>query len=213
MGGLIFINKIDFNIVVLNFNFVSFRYNFNMDRLNQNIFLLINSLANKNHFLDIVMVAIAKSMPYIFIGLLLYLWFSNRKEEALYSGFATTLGVIINFIIGFIYFHSRPFVDSLGVTLISHKADNSFPSDHTTFLFSIALMLLTFKSTRSLGVISVISALWCGVARVYVGVHYPFDIIASFFVSIVAVTIITLLRNRLAILNSSIIYIWNRIFQ
>ena len=184
-----------------------------MDHLNQNIFSLINSLANKNHFLDIVMVAVAKGMPYIFIGSLFYLWFSGRKEEALYSGFATTLGVVINFIIASIYFHSRPFVDNLGVTLISHKADNSFPSDHTTFLFSIALMLLTLKSTRVLGVIATLFALWCGVARVYVGVHYPFDIIGSFFVSIVAVTIITLLKNRLKIINSSIISIWNRIFQ
>jgi len=176
--------------------------------LNQNIFLSINSYAQKSHLLDSVMVVVAEYMPYLFIGLLFYLWFKNKKAEALYAGYATTLGVGINLIIGFFYFHNRPFMDNLGVALLSHKPENSFPSDHTTFTVSIALMLLSFKSTRAIGVIATFLALWCGVARVYSGVHYPFDILGSIVVSIMAVVIITMLKIRLAVVNEFIISTW-----
>ena len=179
--------------------------------LNQNIFLSINSYTQKSHLIDTVMVAAAKDMPFLFIALLFYLWFTKRKEEALYAGYATTLGVGINLIIGTFYFHNRPFMDHLGVALLSHKAENSFPSDHTTFTMSIALMLLCFKSTRIIGIIATFLALWCGIARIYAGVHYPFDILGSVVVSIVAVVVITMLKNRLSIVNKFIISTWYKI--
>ena len=181
--------------------------------LNQDIFLSINSYALKSHLLDSVMTAAARDMPFLFIGLLLYLWFKDKKVEALYAGYATTLGVGINLIIGLFYFHNRPFMDHLGATLLAHKSENSFPSDHTTFTVSIALMLLTFKSTRTLGIISTFLALWCGLARVYAGVHYPFDILGSIVVSIIAVTFIMVLKDKLTVVNKFIISIWYKIFK
>jgi len=181
--------------------------------LNQNIFLTINADAGQNHLLDVIMSAAAQYTPYIFIAILFYLWFSNKKNEALYAGYATTLGVGINSIIGLFYFHPRPFMDGLGVALLHHKAENSFPSDHTTFVLSIALMLTTFKSTRVLGVVSVLLAIWCGISRVYCGVHYPFDILGSIVVSIIAVIIISILKNKLASLNNFIISIWHKKFN
>ena len=184
-----------------------------METLNQNIFISINSNVGQNHTVDFFMTIIAQYLPYVFIVILFYLWFNNKKNEALYSGYVATLGVSINLIIGLFYFHPRPFMDGLGLNLLSHKIENSFPSDHTTFIVSIAIMLITFKSTRVLGIISIILALWCGVARVYCGVHYPFDIIGSIVVSIIAVIIITILKDRLSRLNNLIISIWYKIFR
>ncbi len=181
--------------------------------LNQKIFLAINDFAGKNHIIDSAMVSVAKYMPYLFIALLFYLWFGKRKNEALYAGYAATLGVGINFFIGLFYFHPRPFMDHLGSTLLSHKADSSFPSDHTTFTMSIALMLLSFKTTKTIGIIVVFLALWCGVARVYAGVHYPFDILGSVIVSILAVIVIIALKNKLALLNNIIISVWQKIIK
>ena len=184
-----------------------------MEELNKNLFLTINSYAGQHHLLDLSMISAAKFMPYIFIALLFYLWFNDKRNEALYAGYATTLGIVINQIIGMVVFHNRPFVDGLGLNLLSHKVENSFPSDHTTFTVSIALMLLTCKSTRILGVVTAFLALWCGVARVYSGVHYPFDIIGSIIVSIVAIIIITIFKNKLSGLNDLIISIWDKIFK
>ena len=181
--------------------------------MNEKLFLFINSFAGKNHLLDSIMITVAESMPYVFIGLLFYLWFSNKKNEALFAGYATTLGVTIDAIIGLIYFHPRPFMEHLGIMLIRHKPETSFPSDHTTFTLSIALMLLTFKSTRILGVVFTFLALLCAIARIYVGVHWPFDILGSITVSIISVITILILKNYLQILNDIIINIWNKLLR
>jgi len=179
---------------------------------NQDIFLAINAFTNQSTALDSIMIAVAEYTPYMFIGLLLYLWFTKRRNEALYAGYATTLGVAINQAIGMSYFHPRPFMDHLGVTLVKHQAENSFPSDHTTFVVSIALMLLSFKSTRTLGSIAMLFALWCGIARIYCGVHYPFDIVGSLVVSVLVVTTILALQTKLIVLNHFIITLWEKIF-
>jgi undecaprenyl-diphosphatase len=184
-----------------------------MEELNRQLFLNINQYVGNSHFIDLIMILIAKSMPYFFIGILFYLWFTNRRNESLYAGYATTLGVGINQIIGFFYFHPRPFMENLGTTLLAYKPENSFPSDHTTFTLSIALMLISFKSTRILGVVLSVFALWCRIARIYTGVHWPFDIAGSVITSSVAVIIILLLKSKLMKLNDIIINLWDKIFK
>ena len=182
-----------------------------MDNINKSIFLEINKYASQNEVADSLMMMAAEAMPYIFIGLLLYLWFANKKSESLYAGYAATLGIAINQLINIFYFHARPFMDGLGKTLIEHKAENSFPSDHTTFVISIALMLLTFKGIRKIGVAATLLALWCGVARVYLGVHYPFDILGAVAVALVSVYIVILLKGIFQRLNNYIILIWDKV--
>jgi undecaprenyl-diphosphatase len=184
-----------------------------MEELNRQLFLNINQYVGNSHFIDFIMVIVAEIMPYFFIGILFYLWFTNRRNEALYAGYTTTLSVGINQIIGLFYFHPRPFMENLGTTLLVHKPENSFPSDHTTFTLSIALMLITFKSTRILGIVLSFLALWCGIARVYTGVHWPFDIVGSVITSILAFVVIFLFKSKFIKLNDLIINIWNKIFK
>jgi len=161
-----------------------------LESLNQNIFLIINSYVGESVVNDFIMISLAKYTPYIFIILLVYLWFFHKKNEALYSTYSAILGVAINFFIGLFYFHPRPFMDNLGSSLLFHTAENSFPSDHTTFVFSISLMLLSLKSTRNLGILMTLWAFLSGVGRVYCGVHYPFDILGSFVVAFISVIIV-----------------------
>ena len=85
----------------------------------------------------------------------------------IFAFYSVVLAIIISKTIGVFYYHNRPFVDNLGVQLIKHKADSSFPSDHTTFLFAIAFSYLFFK-VKKLAVISLILAFLGGIARVYV---------------------------------------------
>ncbi len=184
-----------------------------MENVNKDWFLAINAYAGKNHILDVIITAIAQYTPYLFIVGLFYLWFTNKKDEALFAGYATTLGIAINMLIGLVYVHPRPYMQSLGHTLLAHKNDSSFPSDHTTFLFSIAFMLITFHSTRKLGNLAILLSFACGIGRVYSGVHWPYDIIGSIIVSVIAVALIHAFKNRLVFLDSIIISSWKRIFE
>jgi undecaprenyl-diphosphatase len=181
--------------------------------MNETLFLYINSFAGNNHILDLFFIISAKAMPYIFIGIEVWLYFvAKRKTEAIFAFYSVVLAIIISKTIGVFYYHNRPFVDGLGATLISHKADSSFPSDHTTFLFAIAFSYLFFK-LKKLAVISLILAFLGGIARVYVGVHYPFDIMGGIFVGFVASFVVFLLREKLEFVNEIIFKIEKKILK
>jgi len=179
-----------------------------LEQLNAIFFELINNFAGHNQKLDKLIIFLALYSPYIFIAVLIYLWFKtnkNAKNIALYAIYAVLLGLALNFIIGQLYFHARPFAQGLGQTLIQHNADSSFPSDHTTFMFSIAFMLLFFKTTKKIGLSLSLFGLLAAFSRIYVGVHFPLDIIASLLVASLAANFIFLWRAKLHILNQFII--------
>ena len=180
--------------------------------MNQDIFLLINSLANQNHILDIFMIFSAKAMPYIFILLEVYIYFiAKKKNEAIFAFYSVVVSLGLNFIISLFYFHNRPFMDNLGVMLIHHLPDNSFPSDHTSFLFAITFSLIFSKIKYSY--VLLFFAFLGGIARIYVGVHYPFDIFGGVFSGLFGAIMVYLLKNKLLKFNTLIFKIESRIFK
>jgi undecaprenyl-diphosphatase len=74
---------------------------------------------------------------------------------------------------------ARPFIaNPHGVHLFAaHAADASFPSDHATASFAIAVAILLRK--RGWGIFALIAAAVLSVGRVAVGYHYPSDVLAG----------------------------------
>ena len=177
-----------------------------MENINQKYFLLINSLANHSHILDIFIVVLGEFMPYLFIAIEVYLYFfASRQKESVLAFEAMLIGLGINQIIGLFYFHNRPFMDHLGVLLHKHLSDNSFPSDHTTFMLSIAFSLLFYAKSRVVGAYLLIFGIIGGFARVYEGVHYPFDIVGGIITGLVGAIIIYTIKGYLEPLNNAVI--------
>lgn len=78
-------------------------------------------------------------------------------------------------------------------TLLTCKSDYGFPSDHAIIAGAIATGLVIFS--RRLGLVAWIVALFLGFGRVYVGVHYPGDVIAGLVLgALIAVVVWALLR-------------------
>jgi undecaprenyl-diphosphatase len=178
-----------------------------IEQLNTAWFHLINQYAGINPFADAIAVLAAQYMPLIFIVVLIYLWIkkgTSTKNIVLYSVYAAILGLVTNYIIGLFYFHPRPFMVHVGTTLFPYPAETSFPSDHTTFMLSIALMMIYFKETRKFGIILVILGLIGGFARVFSGVHFPFDIVGSVVVAVIVSLVIYYLKDRFPHLNGHI---------
>ena len=71
----------------------------------------------------------------------------------------------------------------VGTTLFPYAAETSFPSDHTTFMLSIALMMSYFKETRKIGIILAVLGLIGGLSRVFCRSTFPirhYRIVRSF---------------------------------
>jgi undecaprenyl-diphosphatase len=170
-----------------------------MEEFNLAAFLLINQYAGKNSLLDAAIIGFAEVMPYIFILIIISLWFGGcieRKKSSFNSGLSVLLGMLTSYIISLFYYHSRPFVENLGTQLVEHAPDSSFPSDHTTFIFSISVMLLFNKSTRVIGSILCFLSFISGLSRVFVGVHFPLDIFGAILVSIFSSVVVFKLQHK-----------------
>jgi len=185
-----------------------------IEQLNQELFLKINSFAGVEPLRDFIGVALSEYTPYLFIVIEILLYFIFKKKGvAILAFISMVLALAINKIIGLIYFHNRPFVDNLGTLLVSHSADSSFPSDHTTFIFSIAIFLFLTLENRLVGWILLVLALLGGVARVFVGVHYPFDIVGGVIIATISSVVIYKFQNRFQPIINLISKIENKIFK
>ena len=177
------------------------------DQLNLSLFKLINGYAGRYTLVDKVAIVLAKYLPIGFIFTLALLWFVKKdyKHSILYACYSALLGLLINFTIAYFYFHPRPFMEGIGKLLVYHEPETSFPSDHTTFMCSIAFSFLYFKKTKKLGIILLILGILGGIARIYCGLHWPFDVLGSIVIALFSSALIYLFKNKLSRLNALII--------
>jgi undecaprenyl-diphosphatase len=185
-----------------------------IEQINFALFHLINQYAGLNPIIDYLAIITAKYMPVIIILGLVYLWFKNKsrnRDIVLFGVYAAILGLIINYVIGLVYFHPRPFMLHLGTLLFQYPAETSFPSDHATLMFSLALMLMYFKETRVAGFIFLILGAVGSFARIFSGVHFPLDILGSLIVSIISTIIIFQFKDKFIPLNNVIKDIYYKI--
>ncbi|QSI31099.1 phosphatase PAP2 family protein [Variovorax sp. RKNM96] len=73
----------------------------------------------------------------------------------------------------------RPFVLGLAPAYIAHSGRGSLPSTHAAVMFMVAFAFMLRPSLRKLGLPLLALAAITGWARVYVGVHFPLDIVAG----------------------------------
>lgn len=147
-------------------------------------FLFIASLAGKNAILDGLGIFFATYLPYfvtlIFIGILLAQKDWRRKLRLfLFSAICviTSMGIIKS-ILNYAFFRPRPYIEFGMTPLIDPAGTASFPSSHAILFFTLATLMF-FWIDRRWGGWFLAGAALIGLARVFVGVHYPIDIIAG----------------------------------
>ncbi len=129
------------------------------------------------------------------------LWFFSRPgggrkwKLACGSGYAAAaLGYVIAFVIHHIYDRPRPYEAHAIRHPWSSSTDASFPSDHTSLSFAIAFAVLAFDTVA--GVVFLVVAAIIGVGRLFIGAHYPGDVLAGVGVGLVAALIVVRLLPR-----------------
>ena len=167
--------------------------------MNMTAFRAINDLGKEYPFLNPAMIVLAEYAVFILALVMLVFWFTRNDRNrmmVIQAGVAFIIAEMIGKIAGQLYSNHQPFAVLSNVNkLADHAVDNSFPSDHTILFFSISFSFcLVYKKTGW-----IIFALSVAVSRIWVGVHYPFDVAAGALFGIISAVLSYWIVPRLAL--------------
>jgi undecaprenyl-diphosphatase len=174
---------------------------------NRHDFLVINDWARDTSWLHGFMTFFASQGIWLFAAFVVAGWWlarcscqPRRMATALWVPVATVVALLINQPLVSSVQERRPFVELRNILVLSkHTADYGFPSDHATMAGAIAagILLVSWR----LGIFAVLAALLMAFARVYVGVHWPRDVVAGLLlgatIAVVGYALLVPLMTRL----------------
>lgn len=166
-----------------------------MNDINDSILFFINDLAGKSRLFDEVMIFSSEVLIYVLFAvaaavLLAAAYKKQGRRRIILFLIALAATYVLLSIFAELHHSNRPFVDHELTQLVEHEKDDSFPSNHVASAFAIAFGFLLFFSRKVIGYAFLAAAIVVGFARIYTGIHYPFDIGASVLIAIAAVVLI-----------------------
>jgi undecaprenyl-diphosphatase len=158
-----------------------------VERLDQQLFLFLNSLHSP--FCDQVMHAISGRVIWIplYLAILIYLGIKYKRRFLIILLFiiiAATMADQLSVLIKNLVQRLRPCHEPALAGLI-HTFNGecgglySFVSSHATNSFNVALLSLMFIQKRWFTISIILWAAVIGYSRIYLGVHYPGDVICG----------------------------------
>lgn len=186
--------------------------------MNTRLFIMINSLTGQYQWLDRFMIFSANWLGYFLILLLLTplfatLFIKNNRLSSLARSLllrwsyykemllvALSAAVVSRFIfvslIRYFYYNPRPFlVLPYASQLIDHETTSSLPSGHAAFYFALAMGVYLYN--KKAGYAYLASAGLIGFARIFVGVHWPLDIIFGAVLGIITALLLKILKQKM----------------
>lgn len=118
----------------------------------------------------------------LFIGLaLVLLCFRQTRRAGVSALCAMLLGlIVVNLTMKPLVSRVRPWLVIEGfVNLVPEHDPNSFPSGHTNAAFAFAAALCAARSPKWVRAAALCAAALMGFSRLYVGVHFPSDVLAG----------------------------------
>lgn len=159
-----------------------------MQPLDEPLFRLVNDLAGTSSVLDVAGVFAARYLIFIMgavpVVMLAGRWWPAAErvhaQRAVYRALIASVTALAgNALIALSFFRTRPYValDRVHALIGPPLTPKSFPSDHAAIAFAIAVSV--WFAWPRLGGWMVAAAALVAASRVYVGVHYPGDVIVG----------------------------------
>ncbi len=183
------------------------------------LYKALNGLAYHHDAFEDVMRFFATSGIALYAPLLLGLFLARgrwrsvegRRGVAL-AGFAALLALGVAQLVSHAVDRVRPYVAHPHVSHLFMPAshDASFPSDHATGSFAIAMAI--WLRHRVAGTVAFLLAFVISAGRVAVGTHYPTDVVAGAVLGCLAATLLYLLPTRRLIdaIADAVGRVWDR---
>ncbi|WP_088104433.1 phosphatase PAP2 family protein [Halalkalibacter urbisdiaboli] len=147
-------------------------------------FRLINDFAGQSSFLDAVFVFGSSYGLSIMIAIILSLLIRKQtRGKGAFGLLALACALLINRFLKETIERSRPFVDYDVTLLIERSPSPSFPSDQA-LICGVFVFLIWTIARKEWFFLALCFGLFVMVSRVFVGHHYPFDIIVGFCIGI-----------------------------
>ncbi|MEJ8856650.1 phosphatase PAP2 family protein [Variovorax robiniae] len=152
-----------------------------MNLLNQQLFLWIGGGFSPNAELLWLAMQLAVGTSWVMAGTIAVAAWRRRADRyyILAACLLTMLAGTLSQEIADVLEHPRPFMLGLSPPWIAHGYRGSLPSTHASVMFTAAMCFMYRPRLRGIGWILAGLALLTGWARVYVGVHFPLDVVAG----------------------------------
>lgn len=154
---------------------------------NLNLFQLINAAPGLTSVPLSVATVLAEWVIYLVPLMMAVGWFrgdETTRRDLLRMLLAALIAVGAAQIVAHAWPQPRPIALHVGTQYLAHGADPGLPSDHVTVFWSLALSALASRRLAVWGFPTLAIGLLVGWARVYLGVHFPFDILGAFPVAL-----------------------------
>lgn len=164
--------------------------------LDRQLFLWVQGFTGQP-LIDELMVFLAEFLILLVPVTLLFIWFKGMDFEArelsAFTFFTTVTGLILSYVMGVLFFHQEP--SAVFQTIASPSGENAFPSQHTTVILAAAAPLL-YRGRRKLGALLLSAGLLTGFTRIYVGAHWPVDILGAVLAASISLPVSRFIWSR-----------------
>lgn len=179
-----------------------------MHNINEKLFFIINGLVGKSNFLDGFFVFVTHFfVPATFIISVIWFFFIIPKKsnsiknkillykEGLLFLFSVGLVALITEIIKRTVAFPRPVQILSGVqSLVIDGNFDSFPSMHSALAFAVATTV--YYQSKKAGILLFIFAILVAISRIFVGVHFPIDVLVGALLGVIIPFFLRLVFKR-----------------